>query len=148
MQLDDQIPDFRQLVSCACLNVRQAARAVTAFYDKMLEPAGVRTTQFAVLAMIRLAGAAPLSTLAQALGLDPSTLSRTMQPLIDRGLVQVETGDDQRVREAVLTAAGHKTTAAAFEHWAEAQNRVAELLGGERFERMIADLGALSRIKG
>ena len=44
------------LSTCACFNARTAARAITALYDSSLEPAGIRTTQFAMLVAIQVRG--------------------------------------------------------------------------------------------
>jgi DNA-binding MarR family transcriptional regulator len=44
--------------------------------------------------------------LAQAMRLDPSTLSRNLQPLLDRGLVDAATGDDARSVIVSANAAG------------------------------------------
>jgi hypothetical protein len=41
---------------CVCLAVRQAARHVTQFYDRMLAASGLRTTQFSLLARLRRQG--------------------------------------------------------------------------------------------
>ena len=41
---------------CNCLAMRQAARHVTQFYDAFLLAAGLRTTQFSILAKLRRVG--------------------------------------------------------------------------------------------
>jgi hypothetical protein len=38
---------------CNCLALRQAARHVTQFYDQFLAAAGLRTTQFSILARLQ-----------------------------------------------------------------------------------------------
>jgi len=40
---------------CNCLVVRQAARCITQFYDRYLAEAGLRTTQYGILAKFRAA---------------------------------------------------------------------------------------------
>jgi hypothetical protein len=37
---------------CNCLAIRQAARHVTQFYDQLIAPVGLRTTQFAILSRL------------------------------------------------------------------------------------------------
>ncbi len=134
------------LYACACFNVRVAARAVTNFYDRMLEPSGVKATQIVLLGAVRAAGAVSMQGLAQLLGLDPSTLSRTLQPLESDGLIRIEeTDQDRRVREVVLTAAGHRRYAEARRGWHDAQAKLRKKLGEERFERLTEDLRALVR---
>ena len=41
---------------CNCLALRQAARHVTQFYDQFLASAGLRTTQFSILANCNASG--------------------------------------------------------------------------------------------
>ena len=48
----DNLPPLEE---CTCLAVRQAARHVTQFYDRHLASAGLRTTQFSILARLQAA---------------------------------------------------------------------------------------------
>jgi hypothetical protein len=56
------------------------ARAITSLYDQVLDESGLRTSQFAILTSIRMHGAISMQELAAELGLDPSTMTRTLQP--------------------------------------------------------------------
>ena len=137
----------RELKRCACFNVRGAARAVTSHYDRMLEPAGLRMTQLAILAVIRAHGVRTMQTLATDLGLDPSTMTRTLQPLLDGNWVRVETAqEDGRAKQIVLTAAGYKKLEQGYNLWRAAQQSLRAQLGAERFDRLVADLAALNEI--
>ncbi|MBV9686386.1 MAG: hypothetical protein JO096_04145, partial [Alphaproteobacteria bacterium] len=46
---------------CNCLALRQAARHVTQFYDRFLASAGLRATQFGILAKLRRLGPMTIS---------------------------------------------------------------------------------------
>lgn len=131
------------LSSCACFNTRGAARAVTAFYDRTLEPSGLRTTQMAILAAIHAQGSLTMQALAAGLGLDPSTMTRTLGPLQKSELVRVRSSDDRRVRELELTSLGRRRLAQAGRLWERAQQELRSRLGARRFERLIADLAEL-----
>ena len=61
---------------CNCLALRQAARHVTQFYDQFLADAGLRTTQFSILAKLRRMGPLPINALAKELVMDRTTLDR------------------------------------------------------------------------
>src|SRR5271170_7584973 len=74
---------------CNCLALRQATRHVTQFYDQCLAPAGLRTTQFSILARLRRLGPVTISALAADLVMDRTTLGRNLQPLEREGLVAV-----------------------------------------------------------
>jgi DNA-binding MarR family transcriptional regulator len=137
----------RALKQCACFNVRSAARAVTNIYDRTLEPAGLRMTQLAILAVIRAHGVRTMQKLAADLGLDPSTMTRTLQPLLDGEWVRVETAqEDARAKQIVLTATGCKKLEQGYRLWHTAQQSLRTQLGPERFDRLVADLAALNKI--
>jgi len=138
----------RELKSCACFNVRGAARVVTGLYDKFLEPVGLRMTQLAILAVIRAHGVRTMHSLATDLGLDPSTMTRTLQPLVDNKLVRIEVStEDARTKQIVLTPTGHKKLEQGYEAWQTAQQSLRKQLGSERFERIVSDLAALNRLQ-
>src|SRR3984893_4403092 len=89
---------------CNCLALRQAARHVTQFYDQFLVSAGLRTTQFSILAKLQRLGSMTISALAADLVMDRTTLGRNLQPLAREGLVGVAKGrTDRRSREGRLT---------------------------------------------
>jgi DNA-binding MarR family transcriptional regulator len=129
--------------SCACNNVRRAARAVTQLYDETLRPTGLRATQFTLLTALRIQGPISLNRLAEQLVMDRTTLTRNLQPLEKKGLVHIEAGEDRRTREASLTDTGHRALAKAFPLWRQAQSRVAEGLGEERLQGLLGELGAV-----
>ncbi len=49
---------------CNCLAVRQAARYITQFYDQHLAAAGLRTTQYGILAKLKRHGPMSINALA------------------------------------------------------------------------------------
>lgn len=126
---------------CACFRSRTMARAITSLYDETLEESGLKTSQFAILATIRAHGAVRMQELASELGLDPSTMTRTLVPMEQAGLVASEAGEDRRVRELALTARGHRKLADASKLWTAAQKRLRDRIGRERFERIVEDMG-------
>lgn len=131
--------------ACACFRVRTAARAMTEFYDAALEPARVRLTQMAILAAIAARRGATMQTLSRELGLNPSTMTRTLRPLEEDKLVRVRPGADRRAKELELTVAGRKTLADAAARWSEAQRTLRDEIGGAVFDRLLSDLSAVTR---
>ena len=126
--------------NCLCLNVRKAARAITRVYDEAIQPTGLRATQLSILFMLSLRGEMPISELAQRLVMDRTTLSRNLRPLEKEGLVSVAHGSDRRMRIVELTPNGQEILEEARPFWAQVQRRFAEHMGGEQWERMLADL--------
>jgi DNA-binding MarR family transcriptional regulator len=140
-----------QLQDCNCLAVRQAARHITQFYDQSLAPAGLRATQFSILAKLQRLGPMSINTLASELVMDRTTLGRTMLPLERDGLIAVEsTTSDRRCKQLRLTEAGAGRVDVARKLWHKAQRRFdaefgkqrALMLRGELRAVVASDLGA------
>ena len=118
---------------CNCSALRQAARHVTRFYDAFLSPAGLRATQFSILAKLRQRGPLTITALAAEMVMDRTTLGRNIRPLQRQGLVAVASGGrDHRRKELHLTETGLERLRAAGAPWREAQQRFEALFGIER----------------
>ena len=91
---------------CLCTKLRRSARAVTRVYDDALKGIGLTTAQFSLLRHLSRLEQPSISALADAMGLDRSTLGRNLKPLEAEGLVKLEEGEDQRNRIVVLTPTG------------------------------------------
>jgi DNA-binding MarR family transcriptional regulator len=138
--LDDRT--LSQATRCACFSLRKATRAVTQLYDEALRPTGLRTTQFSLLAQLRLAGTVSMTRLAEDVVMDRTTLARNLEVLERDGLVRVRPGEDARVREVEITRSGVARLEEAFPRWQGAQRSMGQSLGTGRMDRMLADLSA------
>jgi len=122
---------------CHCLNTRRAAQALTSRYDEALAPHGLKVTQYSLLCSVARHGTPNLTRLAEATGLDRSTLGRNLRGLEALGLVTLTPGEDQRDRVASVTAEGRARIRAATPAWKAAQAEVEAVLGAE-VERLTA----------
>ena len=138
--------NIKTVRTCACFNLRKAARAVTQLYDEVLAPSGLRGTQFSVLAVISAAGPATMTDLADTLVMDRTTLTRNLKPLLGRGLVERGEGEDRRQRPIAITAAGREALDQALPLWEKAQARIAGGLGAARWKGMVEDLNTAIRL--
>lgn len=129
--------------TCACFKVRKAARAVTKLYEEVLRPIGLRATQFSLLMAARVIGPVTMVKLAQATVMDRTTLTRNLQILEKRGLIEIKSGEDQREREVTLTALGMEILAKAVPLWEQAQDRVRQGLGEEKMRNLMDDLSEM-----
>ena len=130
---------------CNCLAVRQAARHITQFYDQLLAPSGLRTTQFSILAKLRRLGPMTINALAAEMVMDRTTLGRNILPLERDGLIAVQQGScDRRSKELRVTAAGEARFRAAMKGWLQAQRQFEEAFGAERTKEMRALLHAVA----
>src|SRR5882762_8385801 len=128
---------------CNCLALRQAARHVTQFYDQYLVPAGVRTTQFSILAKLRRLGPMTINALAAEMVMDRTTLGRNILPLEREGLIAIKKGrTDRRSKELHLTDGGVERLRAAVKAWTEAQRRFEDLFGRRRAADLRTELRA------
>jgi DNA-binding MarR family transcriptional regulator len=113
---------------CACQKVRIAARAVTRAYDEALRPVGLRSTQFTVLVAASVASGIPLNQLATMLGLERTTLTRSLNGIEKEELIRVESVDG-RTRSVVLTQRGKDRLDLALPLWNQAQQKLRRRLG-------------------
>ena len=126
-------PEWVAPEECTCLAVRQAARHVTQFYDQFLAPAGLRTTQFSILAKVRRLKETTINELAAEMVMDRTTLGRNVLPLEREGLISIEPGrTDRRSKTVKLTADGRDRLDEARERWRLAQARFTRAFGDER----------------
>jgi DNA-binding MarR family transcriptional regulator len=127
----------RQPVGCSNFKLRQATRVVSRHYDAVMAAAtGLKTSQYSLLSHIDKLGPLQPSELAAHMALEPSTLSRNLQPLIAQGWVLVGPGTNQRSRMLSLSEAGRAKRAAAKTAWKMAQLAFNDRLGIERVARL------------
>jgi DNA-binding MarR family transcriptional regulator len=125
--------DRSKTQECVCLAVRQAARHVTQSYDQFLAPAGLRTTQYSILARLKRKGPMTINALAAELVMDRTTLGRNILPLERDGLITIEpSASDGRSKELRLTKAGDQRLEAARPRWLKAQARFESSFGSKR----------------
>jgi DNA-binding MarR family transcriptional regulator len=136
--------------TCVCFSARQAARALTRVYDEALRPAGIRSTQLALMNAIRLLGPLRVKRLASAVVIDRTTLTRSLRRLEREGLVQIEAGADLRERHVQLTARGEERLDQAFPLWEAAQAELEKKMGREnlvRLQKMLRSLTGSTQTK-
>jgi DNA-binding MarR family transcriptional regulator len=118
---------------CNCYAVRAAARHITQAYDQFLAPAGLRTTQFSILAKLKRKGPLTINALAEDMAMDRTTLGRNILPLERDGLIRIQpSATDGRAKELNLTKAGGERLHAARKGWVAAQARFESAYGVKR----------------
>lgn len=117
---------------CTNLKLRQLNRMVTRHYDRYVAEAGLKNTQYALLAHVVRLGPIRPGDLARSMHMDASTLTRNMQPLVAKGWLTVSAGKDARSRLVQVTEAGHRKRAEGQLAWEQAQLDLNERLGAER----------------
>jgi DNA-binding MarR family transcriptional regulator len=126
--------------SCASFNFRRTARAVTRLYDKAFEAFGIRSTQFTILVGVAKTQPTSISALADLLGIDRTTLTRSLRLLKQQGLLSVSNRSTKRQRFLTLTPKGERILAASLPAWREAQERFVQSLGAEYWTEFRGEL--------
>ncbi|BAP41075.1 MarR family winged helix-turn-helix transcriptional regulator [Pseudomonas sp. 21LCFQ02] len=129
---------------CICTHLRRAARGVSRHYDEALDGFGINVAQFSLLRHLQRLDQPSISSLAEAMGLERSTLGRNLRVLEAEGLVALDEGRDQRNRLVRLTAEGNKRLHAAGPAWEQAQQQLIDRLGEDRRNELLRVLQSLA----
>ena len=122
---------------CACANLRRTARLVTQLYEQALRNAGVTAPQFTLLQTLKLAPGISQRQLAEFLGIDSTTLTRTLALLRKRGWLSAQPGADRRALRLGLTKAGEREYERALPYWQSAQKRLKQALGEPNWNQLV-----------
>ena len=141
---DPSLPQML-LDTCMCHKARMAARVVTRAYDDALRPTGLRATQVSVLAAVGARGALSIKSLADALQMERSTLTRNLRPLEKKGYVELAPERRYRSRVLTLTSAGRAALVRALPLWEGAQRKLKGRVGQHRWPTVQDGLSILTR---
>lgn len=130
-----KIPVIPPRSSCTCGSLRRASRRISQYYDTVLAPLGIKSTQFSILSEVARSGPqAPVTmcVLAAAMVMDRSTLGHNLRPLTrDKLLTLRLSPTDRRKRCVELTAKGVSLLRRARRMWRVAENRIENTFGRE-----------------
>ena len=117
---------------------------VTRLFEDALRETGLTVTQLILLCVVALKQPLSPISLARALDLDKSTLSRTLRPLLKMKLLisEIATGGGQTLR---VTRKGSDEIRRVFPEWKKAQTEVLTLLGTDAVAKLDSMIAALNR---
>ena len=127
---------------CACANVRRLGRLATRLYDDEMRPAGMEVGQFTLLATIRHFRGISQAHIARGLGMDTTSLTRTLNVLLKHGWIEKAQGSDRRSRVFAITAAGESQLVRARPYWQRAQERFASIVGSDAVQALVEAVAA------
>ncbi|HSM96682.1 MAG TPA: MarR family transcriptional regulator [Rhizomicrobium sp.] len=139
--------DCRDVAGCTCLGLRRVGRMATQIFDAHLQPAGLTIGQFGILTRIH-AGALSgppitMKELSNAIGMDPTTLNRTLKPLEAEMLVRIAPDvRDRRARCIAITTLGRKRLERAMPLWRAADSELRKTIGRDTARALDGLLGA------
>lgn len=131
--------------SCACFNLRRAARLVTQRFDRAFRDAGITANQFSILMTCYNREGILLTKLAKTLGMERTTLSRNLSLLERMGMVSIAMGGDKRERRIAITKKGITLLEKGLPLWQKAQKEVVEEVGPEKWEGLLAGLHKVAK---
>jgi DNA-binding MarR family transcriptional regulator len=126
---------------CACANLRRTARLVTQLYEEAMRPTGMTGPQFTLLQALKLAPPGiSQKQLGEILGIDSTTLTRTLSLLEKRGWLSAGPAADRRALRLGLSKAGEREYERALPNWQSAQRRLKHALGDTKWNGLIETL--------
>lgn len=139
--------DNKKSQSCACGNLRKTTRAITQFYDKMLQPTGLRSTQCLLLLDISLNENISVTSLGNILSMDQSTVTRNVELLRKSGYIDIKKEEqDCRKKCITITNKGLKTLDVAIPIFAKAQSKIEDGIGKERIKELLKTLKDIEKL--
>ena len=130
------------LGTSACVNLRKSSRAITRWFDEELEPAGLRSTQLAILLTVAVMDRPTYSHVARELVTDRSTLSRNLVLLQKEGLVKTRLGRSAKHKLVSLTPEGIRRVRETIPLWAATQQAFLSQFGADRWTEFLIGLAA------
>jgi DNA-binding MarR family transcriptional regulator len=122
---------FTPALPCLCASFRRASRLMSQIYEDALRPTGLRVTQFTVLQTLSLAGEVTQRQLGQMLGMDSTTLTRTLTIMSRQGWIAKRRGDDRREWRMRLSQEGEAQFKLAHPYWQKAQDQLTDRFGSQ-----------------
>ena len=131
--------------SCACFNLRRAARLVTQKFDRAFRDSDITANQFSILMASYNQESILLTKMAKTLGMERTTLSRNLSLLEGRKMVSIAMGADKRERRIAITNKGISLLERTLPLWQRAQNEVVESVGQEEWEELLTGLHKVAK---
>lgn len=132
------VDEFRDCAGCVCAGIRRAARAVTQHYQRHFRGTGLVGTQFSMLSVLIRGGRMPIGRMARQLGVERTTLTRNLKPLLDRRWIVISGDADGRKRFVEITPKGRAVAKAALPAWRRAQATIGPKLKELRLAELLA----------
>ncbi len=138
---------YTQLSACSCNMMRKSARKITQFYENSLREAGIKPTQFSILAALANTGPIQLTQLADRLVLERTSLTRNLNILERNTWIDIQPGEeDSRQRVVSLTRNGYKQLDSTIPYWQKAQKAIAKDMGQDTMTGLRSTLNEMTEL--
>lgn len=139
--------DLSHAQCCACGSLRKTTRAITQFFDRHLQPIGLRSTQCSLLLAVSLQGSLSVSELGDHLLMDQTTVTRNIEILRKHGYVSVSKDEqDARRKSIAITDSGAQKLMQAMPLLQQAQAKIEQGLGEKDMQNFLRLLKQIEKI--
>jgi len=112
-------------------------------------PAGITGPQFTLLQALKLAPGISQKEMGELLGMDSTTLTRTLAHLRKRGWLSAQPASDRRALRLALSKSGEREFERVLPYWQSVQKRFKNALGDREWQGLInAVVGVAEAIRG
>lgn len=135
------------LQACACANLRTVSRSLTQLYNQLLQPTGLKITQYYMLVNIYQYKKLSISELSNVMMLDQTTITRNVNVLVKNKFVHVERDThDSRSKCVFLTSIGIKKLYEATPIWMKVQDKIEVEIGTDNYQYLLRTLKQVQHI--
>lgn len=131
-------------IDCYCIKLRRAANIVSDIYDHCLDSMGLSITQYSLLGNLQKIESCSVTDLANYIGLERTTVVRTIRPLFSKGLISDASAPNQRNKILQLTEKGEKILEQCKILWRDAQEEVERRIGKENADMLMKILDQIN----
>lgn len=124
----------KKLTPCHCINMRRTTNHLTEYYNQAIEPCGLTVSQFSLLWNLDFLGHSNTTNLALRAGLDRTTLTRNLKPLLANGLMEDAAQESSRDHILSVTPKGKMALEIGIPLWQTAQKNVITTIGMENMD--------------
>ncbi len=114
--------------TCICINARGLAHRLTQLYDQRMAASGLKVTQYSVIKKVIDQPDSRVSEIAQACGLDRTTLTRNLRVLERDGWIELTESADKREKRIRFARGRRSDFQRARAAWEQLQNELADLV--------------------
>lgn len=121
---------------CPASRIGKVYKSISRIFEEEFRGGKVTNAQFQILVHIKMLDGPGCSELANYIGSDPSTVSRIVDTLEQKGYVTSKSGKDKRTQRYSLSRKGVTAVKEGLKNWQKAYARIVEQVGEKRWTQM------------
>lgn len=126
--------DAELLEQCALFDLQRLSRVLTTIYNAYMRETDLSIALFTLMRNIAAIAPAGMTDIADAMLMDRTSVTRMIEPLIDRGFLKRQPGEDRRTRKVVVTRKGAAAIRRSETMWRAAQHDLLDRVGATQWK--------------